>query len=80
LSHITFPSHPSILSAGIKSHQANCRLGIIGLIAIIGISIELSFYFAPRPQGAFFPFSFGWLGTIFLIFIILWIAKWFFWP
>jgi putative membrane protein len=54
--------------------------GIIGLIAVIGVSIVLSFYFASRPLGAFFPFSFGWLGAIFLIFIIFWVTKWFFWP
>jgi putative membrane protein len=59
--------------------------GIIGLIAIIGISIALSFYFAPRPLGGFhypffFPFHFGWLGAVFLIFIVVLTARWFFWP
>lgn len=54
--------------------------GIIGLIAVIGVSVALSLYFVPWPQGPFFPFHFGWLGAIFLIFIIFWIAKWFFWP
>lgn len=60
--------------------------GIIGLIAVVGISIALSFYFAPwRPGGGFgypffFPFHFGWLGGILLIFIILFIARWFLWP
>jgi putative membrane protein len=54
--------------------------GIIGLIAVIGVSIALSLYFAPGGRGAFFPFHFGWLGGIFLIFIVFWIAKWFFWP
>ncbi|MDQ3836297.1 MAG: SHOCT domain-containing protein [Thermoproteota archaeon] len=59
--------------------------GIVGLIVIIGISIALSFYFAPRPLGAFhypffFPFHFGWLGAIFIIFIVALIARWFFWP
>ena len=58
--------------------------GIVGLVAVVGISIALSFYFAPRPGGAFyypfFPFHFGWLGGIFLIFIVLWIARWFLWP
>lgn len=59
---------------------------IIGLIAVIGVSIVVSsFYFAPRPLGAFFypfffPFHFGWLGGIFLIFMIFWIVGWFFWP
>jgi putative membrane protein len=50
--------------------------GIIGLIVVIGVSIALSFYFGPRLPGTFFPFSFGWLGGIFLVFIIFWIAKW----
>lgn len=48
---------------------------IIGLMAVIGLSIALSFYFALRPGGGlfhypfFFPFHFGWLGVIFLIFL-----------
>jgi putative membrane protein len=59
--------------------------GIIGLIVAIGVSILLSLYFAPwRPGGFsshfFFPFHFGWLGTIFLIFIVILIARWFFGP
>jgi putative membrane protein len=60
--------------------------GIIGLIVVIGLSIALSLYFAPwRPGGfdypSFFPFHFGWLGTIFLIFIVILVARWlFFWP
>jgi len=58
--------------------------GIVGLVAVVGISIALSFYFAPRPGGVFyhpfFPFHFGWLGGIFLIFIVFWIARWFLWP
>jgi putative membrane protein len=59
--------------------------GIVGLIAVIGISIALSFYFAPWPLGGFyyypfFPFHFGWLGGIFLLFIVFWVARWFFWP
>jgi putative membrane protein len=58
--------------------------GIVGLIVVIGLSIVLSFYFAPRPPGAsyypFFPFHFGWLGGIFLIFIVFWVAKWLIWP
>jgi putative membrane protein len=57
--------------------------GIIGLIAVIGVLIALSIYFAPwRPVGFyypfFFPFHFGWLGAIFLIFIVFWIARWLF--
>lgn len=59
--------------------------GIIGLMVAIGVSIVLSLYFAPwRPGGLsshfFFPFHFGWLGTIFLIFIVIFIARWFFGP
>jgi putative membrane protein len=62
--------------------------GIIGLIAVIGLSIALSLYFASwRPGGFFyypfffsFPFHFGWLGAIFLIFIVFLIARWFFGP
>jgi len=58
--------------------------GIVGLVAVVGISITLSFYFAPRPGGAFyypfFPVHFGWLGGIFLIFIVFWVARWFLWP
>lgn len=58
--------------------------GIIGLIAVIGVSIVLSLYFVPRPQGAFYyqfvPFHFGWLGGIFLVFVVFWIAKWLIWP
>jgi putative membrane protein len=56
--------------------------GIIGLIVVIGLSVALSLYFAPwRPGGFdypffFFPFHFSWLGAIFLIFIILLLAKW----
>jgi putative membrane protein len=55
------------------------------LIVAIGVSIVLSLYFAPwRPGGFsshfFFPFHFGWLGTIFLIFIVILIARWFFGP
>jgi putative membrane protein len=54
--------------------------GIIGIISVIGVSIVLSIYFGARPHGLGFPFSFGWLGGIFLIFIVFWLARWFFWP
>jgi putative membrane protein len=55
------------------------------LIVAIGVSIVLSLYFAPWGPGGFsshffFPFHFGWLGTIFLIFIVILIARWFFGP
>jgi putative membrane protein len=54
---------------------------IIGLIAVIAISVALSvFYSAPGGRGFFFPFPFGWIGGIFLIFLVFWIAKWFLWP
>jgi putative membrane protein len=60
---------------------------IIGLIAVIGLSIALSLYFAPRPGGGFFhhpfffPIHFGWLGVILLIFLVFLVARWlFFWP
>lgn len=53
---------------------------IVGLIAVIGVSIALSFYFGLGGRGGFFPFPFGWLGGIFLVLIIFWIARWFFWP
>ena len=54
--------------------------GIVGLIVVIGLSIAVSLYFASwRPGGFdysfFFPFHFGWLGAIFLIFLVFWIAK-----
>ncbi len=60
--------------------------GIIGLITVIGLSIALSLYLAPwRPGGDFgypffFPFHFGWLGAVFLIFIVFLVARWFLWP
>jgi putative membrane protein len=62
--------------------------GIIGLVVVIGLSIALSFYYSAllRPGSFdypfFFPrFQFGWLGAIFLIFIVFLIARWFlFWP
>ena len=60
--------------------------GIVGLIAVIGLSIALSVYFAPwRPAGFFhypffFPFQFGGLGAIFMILIIFLVARRFFGP
>ena len=57
---------------------------IIGLMAVIGLSIALSFYFAPRLGGGFFhypiffPFHFGWLGVIFLIFLVFLVVRWLF--
>lgn len=52
---------------------------IVGLIVVIAASIVLSF-FAYGGRGGFFPFPFGWLGGIFLILIVFWIARWIFWP
>lgn len=52
---------------------------IVGLIVVIGVSIALS-VFAFGGRGGFFPFPFGWLGGIFLILIVFWIARWIFWP
>ena len=59
--------------------------GIIVLMVVIGLSIALSLYFAPWRTGGsdyrfFFPFHFGWLGAIFLIFIVLLVARWLLWP
>lgn len=53
--------------------------GIVGLIVVIGVSIALS-AFTSGGRGGFFPFHFGWLGGIFLILVVFWIARWFFWP
>ncbi len=58
---------------------------MVELLAVIGVSIALSFYLAHRPQGAFyypffFPFHFGWLGGIFLAFLIFLVLRWLFWP
>jgi putative membrane protein len=59
--------------------------GIIGLIILIGVSITLSLYFASSRTGGFdypffFPFRFGWLGSIFLIFLVVLVARWLIWP
>ena len=60
--------------------------GLIGLIALIGLSIALSLYLAPWRSGEgfgypfFFPFHFGWLGAIFVLFIVFLVARWFLWP
>jgi putative membrane protein len=59
--------------------------GIVGLIILIGISIAASLIFAPRSSGGgfypfFFPFHFGWLGGIFLVFIVFLVLRLLFWP
>jgi putative membrane protein len=62
---------------------------IFGLIVLVGVSIIASLpFFGPRSSGTFhpffpaffFPFHFGWLGGIFLIFVVLLIARWVFLP
>ena len=66
---------------------------IVGLIVVIGVSIALSvYYFAPWSLGArgdfdypfffsSFPFHFGWVGIILLIFLLFLVVRWlFFWP
>jgi putative membrane protein len=61
--------------------------GIFGLIVLIGVSIIASLlFFGLRTSGTFyplfpaffFPFHFGWLGGIFIIFVVLLIARWIF--
>ena len=60
-------------------------MGIIGLIVLIGISITIPFLFTPpvfsgvHPQFIYFPFHFGFIGIVFLIFIIFFITRWVFW-
>src|SRR5919197_5983911 len=63
--------------------------GVFGLIVLVGVSIIASLlFFGTRSSGTFypffpaffFPFHFGWLGGIFLIFVVLLIARWVFWP
>ena len=60
-------------------------LDIVGLIVLIGISIILPFLYTTsvfsgvHPQFASFPFHFGFIGIVFLIFIILLISRWVFW-
>ena len=56
--------------------------GVLGLIILVGVSIVISLFLGPRSgtfYHPFFPLGFGWLGGIFLIFIVFWVAKWFFW-
>lgn len=71
-------------STGVKRYVA---WGLVGLIILVGVSIVTSIIlFVPRSAGTFypiflfFPFHLGILGSIFLIFIILWGARWLFWP
>jgi putative membrane protein len=64
-----------------QSHRIRLIAGwaVVGLIVVIGASVVLS-VLAFDGRGGFFPFHFGWLGGIFLLLIIFWIARWFFWP
>ena len=63
--------------------------GVFGLIVIVAASIIASLLFlGPRSPGTFypffpvffFPFHFGWLGGIFIILLVLLIARWVFLP
>jgi putative membrane protein len=60
--------------------------GIVGLIAVIGLSVALSLYFVPQRLASFhypfffFPFHFGGLGAIFLILTVFFIVRRFFRP
>jgi uncharacterized membrane protein len=61
--------------------------GLVGLIILVGVSIATSLiFFASRSSGSFyppfqfFPFHFGLFGGIFLIFIIVLVARMLFWP
>ena len=61
---------------------------ILGVIILIGVSIVVSLVlYSHRSLGAFypffpafFPFHFGFLVPIFLIFVIFLVARWIFWP
>ena len=63
--------------------------GVFGLIILVAASIIASLlFFGPRSPGTFypffpaffFPFHFGWLGGIFIILLVLLIARWVFLP
>lgn len=46
-----------------------------------GVSILAAFLFFRPPAAPYHPFFlFGWLGGIFVIFLVFWIARWFLWP
>ena len=60
-------------------------LGVFGLIVLVAASIIASLlFFSLRSPGTFhpffpaffFPFHFGWLGGIFIILLVLLIARW----
>jgi putative membrane protein len=63
--------------------------GVFGLIVLIGVSIIVSLlFFGLRTSGIFypffpaffFPFHFGWLGAIFIIFVVFLMTRWIFFP
>ncbi len=58
--------------------------GIIGIIIIASVSVIASVVLSvSHPQGTFypfFPFHFWWIGGIFLIIAIFWIARWLIFP
>ena len=71
-----------------KSLRRYVVWGLLGLIIIVGASIATSvvFFVSRSPATSypsfpiFFPFHFGFLGIILLLFIIFWVARWWFWP
>jgi putative membrane protein len=70
-----------------KSLKRYVVWGLLGLIILVGASIATSVvFFVSRspatlyPFFPFFPFHFGFLGIILLLFIIFWVARWWFWP
>jgi hypothetical protein len=71
-------------STGVSRYVA---WGLVGLIILVGVSIATSLiFFASRSSGSiyppftFFPFHFGLLVAIFLIFIIFGVARLLLWP
>ena len=71
-----------------KSLRRYVVWGLLGLIIIVGASIATSVaFFVSRSSATsypsfpiFFPIHFGFLGVILLLFIIFWVARWWFWP
>jgi putative membrane protein len=63
--------------------------GVFGLVILVGVSIIASLLvFGLRSPGTFypffpaffFPFHFGWLGSIFIFLVVFLIARWVFLP
>jgi putative membrane protein len=58
--------------------------GIFALIVLMAVSIIVSLLvFGLRTSGIFYPFlpfHFGWLGGVFIIFVLFLIARWIFFP